>query len=788
MDLASIAYAEDQDPRAVTVRGADTATKTRAGETAKRDKVRALLNRALADFKLSAEAESSGREEMLEDERFRASDMWPADIKEARTAKSKPCLTIDQISGPIKQVTGEERQAKPSIHLSPAGEGADADSAEAREGLARAIQADSNAEIAYDWAFEKAVTIGLGWFRFYTEFEDDDSFDQVLKIGWIENTFCVYTDPTYQMPDRRDMRFALIKSWIPLADFARKHGAEKAKSLEEYSSTGDADPEWFSTEEGCAVAEYFYVDYEPLTLAQLKDGTVINVTGGVPAAVAHLVDDTREVQKRVVKWCLISATDILEGNEDLTEGRVWPSKYIPLVAVEGERLNVDGKRILRGIIRTARDPQMMYNVLVSTGMEALALTPKAAYVAAAGQIAQYKELWDNANSESYSALPYDPVEVGGVLAPPPQRQQAEPPIQAIFASIRQASQDLHTVTGFYDATDPNRPNSEQSGKAIDGRRQQGATAHVNLMDNLQRSLTYGGEIMIDMLPRVYDRPGRVLRLLGMDDSPSLVKLGPVEAPPQPGLVSRAVGGVVGGLKSLGQSLMGQSAPPNAAKAPKPMKVIDLRAKGRYAVRATVGASFTTRRQEVVAQLTELFKAYPPLAVAGMDILIANMDGPGMKQLAERVKRQLPPELRDETGDDEEPIPAHAQAQLAQQDQAIQFLSENLQKAVETIKTKQLELNSREKIEMMRTQSQVAMTMAKLGSEADRSHLDREFQRFTQQVDILHQQIMADANAQQAEATSMAAQTHEAGMAGADAAHQASMAAAKPAPATVGAAG
>lgn len=692
-----------------------------------------FLTEARDRFLQASDAEADERAEMLIDEEFRASRMWPDKILADREARNKPCLTIDMISGALRQVTAAERQAKPAMHLSPDGGGADRASADAREGLCRAIQQDSQAEIAYDWAFEKGASIGLGWFYFDTEYESDDSFDQVIKICWVENTFAVYSDPLYQHPMRRDMRYLFLKSWVARDDFIRQYGEAKYKGLEDWSSTGDHDPQWFSEEDGVAVMKYFHVVVTERELAQLADGTTIPLEGISAADQAQLpIVDRRTAQVRTVKVAIVTATDVLEGNEDKTGGRDVPCKYIPFVPVEGERLNVDGKRILRGIIRPARDAQKMYNVLVSTGMEAIALTPKAAYVAAAGQVERFKEMWERANTESFSVLPYDPMEVGGVAVPAPQRQVLEPALVGIFGFIRQAANDLHTLTGFFDPTDPSRPNTEQSGRAIEARRQSGSQAHIGLMDNLQRSLTYGGELLNDMLARVYDRPSRVLRLLGQDDSPSLAQLRDPSQPARPGLMSRMASGVASGVRGL----MG-----GGADQPPPMKTIDLKPGSRYAVVATVGASFSTRRQEVVSQMTELFKAYPPLAQVGMDILVSNMDGPGMKELSERLKKQLPPGILEDNPD--EPVPASAQVKLQQQEQMIQAMQVGLEQATEIIQTKKLEIDGRERVAMIAAQSAIAVAMAKLGDNADRQRLEQQFELFNTLIDQLHEKSMAE---------------------------------------------
>jgi hypothetical protein len=755
--MAHGALAQDYGPTA-QVRSTVPDQAARSAQTSKRAKIDALLARARDQFRLSADADSANRAEMLEDERFRASDMWPADILRDRLAEGRPCLTIDRISGPIRQMTGEERKARPTIQISPRGSGADRETADLLEGIARTIQNDSHAEVAYDWAYEKAVSIGLGWIRLYTEYESDDSFDQAIKIGWVENPFCVYTDPAAATWDKRDGRFAFVKAWIPTDTFERKYGTEKLHALQDFSSTGDADPNWYSETEGCAVAEWFYEEFVPGEIAQLPDGRVIDAAQLDAATRASLPPKAiRTIQRRRILWCKISGTDILEGNVELDGGRVWAGKWIPLAPVYGEVLNIDGKRITRGIVRTARDPQRMFNIWESAATEMIALAPKAPFIIAAGQVGKWKDRWDTANSKNWSYLPYEPVDsVDGHVLPMPQRNAVEPPIQAIMVGLKQADIDIRAVTGFYDATDPGATNADQSGKAILARTQQGSITNVGFLDNLQRSLTFIGEMIVDLAPHVYDRPGRIVQVLGMDDTSSLVQLGP--APPPP-MMSAMADKVRGFASRVGTMMSGAPAP---TPAPTP-KIVTLQA-GRYATVVTVGSAPATKRQETVSTLLELFKAFPPAAVAGMDILIDNMDAPGMKQLAERLRKALPPQFQD-AQDGEMPIPPQAQAEIAKGQQLVQLLGGQLQQANELLKNKKMELVSRERIAMMTTQASVAVAMAKLGSDADRAILDREFQRFTQQVDLMHDRMLSEAEG-----------TQDAVMAGADAAHQRTMAA------------
>src|SRR5262245_38513594 len=135
-------------------------------------------------WQLANDAESEMRKEALEDDRFRAGDHWPTEIRDQRIRDQRPCLTIDKLSQPIRQITNQEREGRPAIQINPVSGGANQATAEIQQGLIRQIEQHSYADVAYDWAFEGAVTHGWGYFRVLTEYESDQSFDQVIKIDW----------------------------------------------------------------------------------------------------------------------------------------------------------------------------------------------------------------------------------------------------------------------------------------------------------------------------------------------------------------------------------------------------------------------------------------------------------------------------------------------------------------------------------------------------------------------------------------------------------------------------
>ena len=78
----------------------------------------------------------------------------------------------------------------------PADDNADPEVAEIYNGMVRHIEYISDADVAYDTACENQVSYGEGYIRILTEYCDDDTFDQDIKIARIRNSFSVYMDPT----------------------------------------------------------------------------------------------------------------------------------------------------------------------------------------------------------------------------------------------------------------------------------------------------------------------------------------------------------------------------------------------------------------------------------------------------------------------------------------------------------------------------------------------------------------------------------------------------------------
>ncbi|QGZ42707.1 phage P22-like portal protein [Pseudoduganella flava] len=600
-----------------------------------------LLIEARKALARARDRESENRENWLADVRFaRLGEQWPEQIKQQRDREGRPCLTLNRLPAFIRQVTNDARQNTPSIKFHPVGDGADQETAKLLDGLVRNIEYTSDADVAYDNALENAVTGGFGYFRISTEYASDDAFDQDIRIEPIRNPLTVYGDPMSMAADSSDWNVAIVTEMWSRDEFKRKW--PKADMVDFMADSRDGQ-DWF-TEDEIRVAEYWKREEVPATLVKLSNGNVMlekdyeenrdffDVNGVT-------VEATRPTRTMKVTQYILSGCDVLETND-------WPGKYIPIVPVYGDEVIIDGERHLLSLVRFAKDPQMMFNFWRTASTELVALAPKAPFIGAVGQFTTDAQKWATANTQTHQYIEYDAVEVNGTPVPPPQRQPfAGPPAGALQEALN-ASDDMKSIMGLFDASLGAKSN-ETSGRAILARQREGDVSTFNYIDNLSRGIRHAGRILCDLIPKVYSGP-RMLRVIHEDGSNSHVAVNGMQ-PPQPD-------------------------PQEEADTQAVLRSFDLTA-GKYDVTCETGPSFTTRREEAAAQMVEFIRANPASAPIIGDLLAKNLDWPGADEIAERLKKMLPPQLQGQ-----DPQALAAQQQMQQMAAQIQQLGQQLQAA------------------------------------------------------------------------------------------------------------
>ena len=559
------------------------------------------------------------RDESLDDfENLIGAGQWPDDIRQSREQEGRPCLTINRLPQFVRQVTGDIRRMNPAIKVLPGDNESTEDVAEIIEGLTRQIQTESDASSVYEWAAECAAACGIGWFRIVTDWTNDVSFTQEIRLEPIKNPLAVYCDPSSEKTTREDADFIFITSKMRIDDFKAQY-PDFAPVDAEHDAQIEGISNWYS-QDTVTVAEYYWKEPVEKTLHMLPDGRAVEeLPPGVRAV------RSRKVKAHKVMWAKVSGKDVLEGPTEI------PSRYIPVVCVPGEEWAV-GDRVYRSsVIRFAKDPQRLYNYWRSAQTELVALQPKAPYLVTAKQVAGLETFWNEANNSNRPYLPYNPDEKA---ANPPQR--AQPPVasQGMMQEIMVAADDMQATTGIYDASLGQRSN-ETSGVAIRQRQMEADVGTSIYSDNMAKAVEYSGRIIVDMIPKVYDTQ-RVVRILGVDDQEKMV--------------------------TINQMFLTQDGP---------VPVNDVRF-GKYTVKITVGPNYSTMRQEAAESMIAFVQAFPAAAPVVGDLIAKNMDWPGADQFAERLKALLPPGvLKPDEMSPEEQQQMQGQMQAQQQQMAMQ---------------------------------------------------------------------------------------------------------------------
>ena len=619
-------------------------------------------------LQMAISALSDSRQDELDDLKFYAGSpdnhwQWPSDVLATRgavqgqTINARPTLTINKLPQHVRQVTNDQRQNRPSGKVIPADDNADPEVAEIYNGMVRHIEYISDADVAYDTACENQVSYGEGYIRIITEYCDDDSFDQDIKIMRVRNSFSVYMDPTIQDPCGADAKWCFITEDILRSDYERMFPDGTPISSLQSLGVGDQSINVWINEDTVRIAEYYYVDYDKATL-HLYPGNITAFEGSPEAKQLKEMGvkplRTRQVDAPRVKWCKTNGYEMLEERD-------WVGKFIPVVRVIGNEFQVDGRIYISGLVRNAKDAQRMYNYWVSQEAEMLALAPKAPFIGYGGQFEGYENQWKTANTQNWPYLEVNPdvTDGNGAVLPLPQRAAPPLPQTGLIQAKMGASDDIKSTTGQYD-TSLGATSNERSGKAIMARERQSDTGTYHYVDNLARAIRHVTRQLVDIIPKIYDTQ-RVARIIGMDGETDMVKIDPTQPEPVKKIVDNQ------GIE---------------------IDKIYNPSVGKYDVVVTTGPSYMTKRQEALDAMGMILQSNPQLWSVAGDLFIKNMDWPGAQEMAKRFAKIIDPKIMADS--DESPEMQQAKQQMEAMAQELNQLHEMMQNVGKSIEVQEME--------------------------------------------------------------------------------------------------
>lgn len=554
-----------------------------------------------------AQHDRHNREDALDDLRFGAGFQWDEDVANKRRDAGLPVITVNRLMQFSNQVVGDLRQSQPSIELTPSDTETSEDLVQIYSGLIRQIEYQSGATSVYSWGGKCAIDCGIGHWQIVTEYADDTTFDQDIRVKRILDPLSVTWDSSATELDRSDATECFVSEMWTSERFKATFGKE-VMPTDFPKPTAQTSLPWL-TDDGKQVRLASWWRKVPVKsiIGLLDDGRVVELD---KEEAKSFPGKMREVTTHKIVHRLVSGSDFMSDDED------WAGKHIPIIPVIGNEISVDGRILRSGIIRHAKDAQRVYNYFRSSAASVIGMQPKAPWLVPQFAIEGHVATWQRANSE---ALPYLPYNVDPNF-PNLKPERSSPPQSsgAMYQELQVSESDMYGTTGIYPSSLGGKSN-ETSGKAITARQREADTGTFVYFDNFQHSMRRTGEILIDLIPRVYDSP-RIVRVLGDDGT---------EAMAQVNITDPATGAIINDISSA-----------------------------KFDVRVKVGPSFASSREQAREAMTALIQANPQFMNVMGDLYFETMDFKDASKLAARFKKTMPAELVGEGGAEQPPNPAN----------------------------------------------------------------------------------------------------------------------------------
>lgn len=602
------------------------------------------------------ERERHNIDEAYEDLGFSEGEaQWDDKIRRQREIEGRPCLTENRLPQFIRQITGKMRQMRPSIKCVPVDSRGDPKTAEVLAGMIRYIENRSRAQIVYGRAADSQVTCGIGAWRVTTEYSDDQTFNQEIRIAPIEDPIMTLFDPDAILPSKSDAMYCFVPVDLSRRKFEQEYPGKSATGYELHSHS--AWEGWVS-EDYVRICEYWYKEPTKRRLVLLPDGSVDDLTGKKPEDVAEIERMVAEAQAQGSPVRIEERDShkvmraLLSYSEVLSEPKEWKGRHIPIIPVVGEEIRIGRKVVRRGVVRLAKDSQRMLNYYISAETEMVALQPKAPFVGTEKNFENYQDVWETANTQNHPYLPYTPDGVNGGAAP----QRSQPPVssQGLTNGIMRNVDGMKAVIGIYDASLGARSN-ETSGVAIEARDQQGDTGSFVYVANFSEAINHTAQVITDLIPHIYDT-ARTIRIVGEDD---------ITVEPQ--MINQPQGLAEDGVSQIMNDVT----------------------TGAYDVVVKMGPAYDNLRSEAREGMTALLQSAPNVAPAVLDLIAKMQDWPHADELAERMEMLAPPPVqallakkRGEPPQPPQPSPQEQQMQAEMQMQQAKLQGEQQAKAAE----------------------------------------------------------------------------------------------------------
>lgn len=552
-----------------------------------------------------------------DDMNFLLRDQWSAVERSEFSRLFKPAMTFNKLYDTTKKVVGEQRKNKPDLMVRSLTGKATQKQIDLRADLVRTISYQSQNDLVYQTAFKQSLMMGYGAFEICLDYENPKSFNQIIKYELIPDVTRTSFDPTAMKPHKGDGNFC-----------ARQYVYTKEEFYATYPNVLNpvsyADPrslldfQW-ETRDTIVVCKYTRKEWYPVKLYLLSDGQSVTefewdemqddikmqteladaseVVGNIIRQNIPTIVGERMSKDYKIRQYVLTQNQIIEYND-------WPSKYLPLIFVDGDSNFINGQQYTRSFIHEAKDAQKFVNYVGSEIAAEIKNRRREQWMGTPDNILGNEQMWRNPELQSGILIAKPDPKTGAMPSKMPPWELS----QTLLQQFQRGGQDIREILGF--SENEALQGHDMSGKARRERKLEGSMSCYVWFDNLNQAIEQGGRVVLDLLPVIAGDNERHMVISKADGRSDSITLN----------------------KRSGQDGNGNDILEN---------VLD---QEDYDIEMDTGPSFAVQKDIALEFMATTMAANPQVFPLIADLWADNLDIQQREQIKDRLKTLVPPEV------------------------------------------------------------------------------------------------------------------------------------------------
>jgi hypothetical protein len=574
-----------------------------------------------------------------DDMNFVLRDQWSAVERSEFSRLFKPAMTFNKLYDTTKKVVGEQRKNKPDLMVRSLTGKSNQKQIDLRSDLVRTISYQSQNDLVYQTAFKQSLMMGYGAFEICLEYENPKSFNQVIRYEIIPDVTRTSFDPTAIKPHKGDGNFCARQYVYTKQEFyATFPWVMNPVSYSDPRSLLDF--QW-ETRDTIVVCKYSRKEWFPLKVLLLTDGTTVTeeeweelkpqldlkraladssqIVGDMIRKSIPEVHGERLSRDFKIRQYMLTQNQIIEYTD-------WPSKYLPLIFVDGDSNFINGQQYTRSFIHEAKDAQKFVNYVGSEVAAEIKNRRREQWMGTPDNIVGNEQMWRNPELQNGILIAKPDPKTGSMPSKMPPWELS----QSLLLQYQRGCQDMREILGFSETEQ--LQGRDMSGKARRERKLEGSMSAYVYFDNLNQAIEQGGRVVLDLLPVIAGENERHMVVSKADGRTDTITLN----------------------KIIGQTEEGDPIRDNMLDG------------SDYDVEIDTGPSFAVQKDIALEFFQQTIQANPQTFPLIADLWAKNLDVQYMPQIAERFKTLVPPQiLAKEEGKQLPPQPPSPQEQMAQ---------------------------------------------------------------------------------------------------------------------------